>query len=174
MRYALRQGKRCYLPVMRRDGPDSLLFVRFRLHDRLRRGRFGVLQPVAHLYRRLSPRALDLVLVPLVAFDAQGNRMGMGKGFYDRTFAFKRGREARRPWLLGVAHECQKVEALLPAPWDVRLQGVATPEGLYGMLAGLSERPKNPDGSAPASEQAALRDPTEQNAGREDNHEYHQ
>lgn len=142
LRHALREGKHCYLPLMRRDGPDSLLFVRYRRGETLRRGRFGVLQPVFHPYRTLSARALDLVLVPLVVFDPSGNRMGMGKGFYDRTFTFKRRRAGGRPCLVGVAHECQKVDALQPAPWDVPLQGVATPRRLYGKLAERGGKPQ--------------------------------
>ena len=129
--HALRLGKRCYLPALRRDGPLRLVFVRYRARDRLRRSRFGLREPAIVSHRSISPAALGLVLVPLVGFDARGNRMGMGKGYYDRSFAFKRARLRSRPLLLGLAHECQKVEALPAASWDVPLDGVATPERLY-------------------------------------------
>src|SRR5690606_22657406 len=135
-----RRGKQCYLPVMRRDGPLRLLWRRHRPGMRLRRGRYGILEP--RLRAAAAPaRALDLVLLPLVGFDARGNRMGMGKGFYDRTFAFRRRPESvagaegaargrGRPRLLGLAHDCQRVDALPAAPWDVPLDAVATPRGL--------------------------------------------
>ena len=81
-------------------------------------------------------RWLDLVLVPLVAFDADGNRLGMGAGFYDRHFAFLRHRQFwHRPRLLGLGFELQRVGALMPAPHDVPLWGVVTEAGIYGAAA---------------------------------------
>jgi 5-formyltetrahydrofolate cyclo-ligase len=81
----------------------------------------------------ISPRWLDLVLVPLVGFDARGHRLGMGAGFYDRHFAFLRHRRAwRRPLLVGVAFEVQKVARLAEAGHDVQLWGVVTERGVYG------------------------------------------
>ncbi|MBM5812560.1 MAG: 5-formyltetrahydrofolate cyclo-ligase [Gammaproteobacteria bacterium] len=98
------------------------------------------LVPEAELFRRPVPddsaRWLDLVLVPLVAFDAGGNRLGMGAGFYDRHFAFLRARRAwRRPRLLGLGFELQRVTALAPAPHDVPLWGVVTERAVYGAAA---------------------------------------
>ena len=127
---ALRRGKRCHLPVMRRDGPQRLVWRRYRPGDALRRGPYGIMEP---RWRApgLPAWGLDLVLLPLVAFDPQGNRMGMGKGFYDRTFAFKRRGRRSRPRLVGLAHDCQKVEALTAAAWDVPLDAVVTPSATY-------------------------------------------
>jgi 5-formyltetrahydrofolate cyclo-ligase len=85
----------------------------------------------------VSPRWLDLVLVPLVGFDARGHRLGMGAGLYDRHFAFLRHRRAwRRPLLVGVAFEAQKVARLAEAAHDVQLDGVVTERGAYGRMAG--------------------------------------
>ena len=82
-------------------------------------------------------RWFDLVLVPLVAFDALGNRLGRGAGFYDRHFAFLLRRRAwRRPLLLGVAFEFQRVDRLPAKPSDVPLWGVVTERGVYGRAAG--------------------------------------
>ena len=66
---------------------------------------------------------LDLILVPLVAFDDRGNRLGMGGGYYDRLLS---GSEhwPRRPRLLGVAHACQRAEALPVEAWDMPLNDV--------------------------------------------------
>jgi 5-formyltetrahydrofolate cyclo-ligase len=80
-----------------------------------------------------APRWLDLVLVPLVGFDARGNRLGMGAGFYDRHFAFLRHRRAwRRPLLVGLAFEAQRVERIPAAGHDVPLWAVVTERGVYG------------------------------------------
>ena len=72
---------------------------------------------------------LDAVITPLVAHDAHGTRLGMGGGFYDRTFARKI--PAAKPWLLGIAYPCQAVATLPRQPWDVPLDAVASGETLY-------------------------------------------
>lgn len=129
MRAAWRQGKQVYLPVLAPNA-EYMHFVRYLPHTRLRRNRFNILEPVRG--RRLAPRHLDLVLLPLVAFDPQGHRLGMGGGYYDRTFAFLRNRRyANRPVLIGVAYELQKRAALPWARWDVPLAAVATEARLY-------------------------------------------
>ena len=80
----------------------------------------------------VSPRWLDLVLVPLVGFDARGNRLGMGAGLYDRHFAFLRHRRAwRRPLLVGLAFDVQRVERLAEAAHDVPLWAVVTERAIY-------------------------------------------
>ncbi|MFZ2507973.1 MAG: 5-formyltetrahydrofolate cyclo-ligase, partial [Steroidobacteraceae bacterium] len=80
-----------------------------------------------------AARCFDLVLVPLVGFDDDGNRLGMGAGFYDRHFAFLRHRQAwRRPLLLGLAFEIQRLERLAVKPHDVALWGIVTECAVYG------------------------------------------
>jgi 5-formyltetrahydrofolate cyclo-ligase len=84
----------------------------------------------------IDARWLDLVLMPLVGFDADGNRLGMGAGFYDRKFAFLRHRRAwRRPLLLGIAFDAQRVERFDAALHDVPLWGVVTERAVYGRAA---------------------------------------
>ena len=83
-----------------------------------------------------NARWLDLVLVPLVGFDRDGNRLGMGAGFYDRQFAFLRHRKAwRRPLLVGLAFEAQRLDRLSPMPHDVPLWGVVTERTVYGQAS---------------------------------------
>ena len=93
---------------------------------RLIRNRFNILEPIA----KGAPeniRHFDLILVPLVAFDRSGNRLGMGGGFYDRALAFKNHHlSTPRPRLIGVAHHFQEVDNITPQPWDVRLDGILT------------------------------------------------
>lgn len=80
-----------------------------------------------------SSRWLDLVLAPLVGFDSDGNRLGMGAGFYDRHFAWLRHRKYwRRPLLVGIAFEIQRLDRLPPQPHDVPLWRIVTERGVYG------------------------------------------
>ncbi|MEX0739155.1 MAG: 5-formyltetrahydrofolate cyclo-ligase [Pseudohongiella sp.] len=127
LRHAWRQGKACYLPVLHPFKPEHMLFVRVRPDDRLTRNRWGIPEPKLCLKDILSPRQLHLVLMPLVGFDEAGNRIGMGKGFYDRAFSFMHGKHGQ-PVLVGLGHECQKVaEGITPSAWDVPLDALATP-----------------------------------------------
>jgi 5-formyltetrahydrofolate cyclo-ligase len=67
------------------------------------------------------------VLTPLVAFDEQHNRIGMGGGYYDRSFAFLKNRKQLiQPKLIGLAFDCQRVEKITANPWDIRLYSVIT------------------------------------------------
>ena len=136
IRAALARGKVAYLPVLRRghdgEGATRLWFVRFSPDERLHPNRFGIPEPKAR-GRHLRPaRHLDLLLVPVVGFDSAANRIGMGGGYYDRTLAYLlRRRHWRRPRLVGIAHECQRVARIEPRPWDVPLDAVATERRLY-------------------------------------------
>jgi 5-formyltetrahydrofolate cyclo-ligase len=89
----------------------------------------------------LDPRWLDLVLVPLVAFDPRGTRLGMGAGFYDRYFEFLLHRRTwQRPRLLGVAFEVQRLGRIAAFGHDVPLWGVVTERGIYGRAAAFIRR----------------------------------
>ena len=126
---AHRQGKHIYLPVLK---GAALQFVRFRPGlTSMRPNQFGIPEPRALPAACIALSQLDLVLLPLVAFDAKGGRLGMGSGFYDRTFAFKQTRRRRsQPLLIGLAHHLQQVPALPREPWDVPVAGVATDKAL--------------------------------------------
>jgi 5-formyltetrahydrofolate cyclo-ligase len=98
------------------------------------RNRWGITEPTGG--EQLHGRWLGLVIVPCVAFDAAGSRLGMGAGFYDRHFAFLMQRSSwRRPLLLGVAFDLQRVEELPQCSWDVPLWGVVTESAVYGRAA---------------------------------------
>jgi 5-formyltetrahydrofolate cyclo-ligase len=129
LRTAQQRGKACYLPVMNRLGEDRLSFRRWLPGQRLVKGAWGIPEP--RLAKACAPRFLSLVFMPLVAFDAAGNRLGMGRGYYDRSFAFKQRSQAKRPTLLGLAHECQRAERLEVASWDVPLGGIVTDQHWY-------------------------------------------
>lgn len=97
----------------------SLRFAAYRAEEPLRRGRYGLLEPA-----NPAPLRPTLVLAPLVAFDAQGNRLGMGGGHYDRYLT-----EHPRVERVGVAHHCQCASELPTDLWDVRLDAVVTEQG---------------------------------------------
>ncbi|MDX1434376.1 MAG: 5-formyltetrahydrofolate cyclo-ligase, partial [Gammaproteobacteria bacterium] len=123
-----RAGKHVYLPALH---GDALWFLPATPDSPMQRNRFGIPEPAAGADTRVAPFALDLVLMPLVAFDGAGNRLGMGGGFYDRTFAYlARRRHWRKPRLIGVAYGFQRVPSLPARPWDVTLEGVLTERGL--------------------------------------------
>jgi len=131
--HAWQQGKHCYLPVLAEPNTQRLWFIPFTPETKLKPNRFGIPEPVhSHSSRILKTLSLDLILMPLVAFDEQGNRMGMGGGFYDRTLAFLRQRKYwHKPNLLGIAYEFQKQKQLQNNPWDIPLQAVATEKHIY-------------------------------------------
>ncbi len=132
LKAALKAGKTCYLPVLHPTSHNRLWFVRYRPGCPMTRNHYGIDEPHRHLNPRTPAWTLDLVLMPLVAFDAEGGRLGMGGGYYDRTFAFIRNpRQLKGPLLLGLAHDLQRVERLELASWDIPLKGVATDRHLY-------------------------------------------
>lgn len=135
-RMATALNKKVYLPVLHPFQPRLLWLVRW-IPDQtpLIKNRFGILEPQLQGYglarhRQIQPWAVDLVLMPLVGFDRRGGRLGMGGGFYDRTFDISKSRP-RRPLLIGLAHDCQEVTRLPQATWDVPLDAVATPRGYF-------------------------------------------
>lgn len=125
-------GKAVYLPVLHPVASGRLLFAEYRRETTLEKNRYGIDEPALREAKRVPAWTLDLVLAPLVAFDAEGNRLGMGGGYYDRTFAFTQAPGAgRKPVLLGIAHEFQRVTRLPAECWDVRLRAIATPVRVY-------------------------------------------
>jgi 5-formyltetrahydrofolate cyclo-ligase len=132
LRAAQRRGKATYLPVLSAWPRTKMVFQRILPGEKLKPNRFRILEPRANIARQRKIWTLDLVLLPLVGFDDVGGRLGMGGGFYDRSLAYlARRNDWRKPTLLGLAHECQKVERLAQASWDVPLQGTVTDKAWY-------------------------------------------
>ncbi|MBD9483039.1 5-formyltetrahydrofolate cyclo-ligase [Pseudomonas sp. PDM14] len=132
-RIARQRGKAIYLPVLNAWPCTRMSFQRVEPREQLARNRFRIAEPRANPARQRRPWTLDLILLPLVGFDEYGGRLGMGGGFYDRSLAYRQLRKNwHKPTLLGLAHECQKVDKLALASWDVRLQAVVTDRRWYG------------------------------------------
>ena len=115
------QDKHVYLPVLHPFNPNHLLFLRYLPDTPMLKNKFGIWEPKLNVQSVLPLDELDILFTPLVAFDKQGNRLGMGGGFYDRTL---------QNWQnssfipVGLAHQCQQVEQLPTEAWDVPLHQI--------------------------------------------------
>ncbi|PCI09060.1 MAG: 5-formyltetrahydrofolate cyclo-ligase [Gammaproteobacteria bacterium] len=124
-------NKKVYLPIL---APlrNRLYFAPYDTGSHLRLNRYEIPEPVCHPSQWKTARQLDLLLLPLVAFDVDGNRIGMGGGFYDRTLAYLKHRHHwRKPTLVGLAHDIQKVEQLHTQNWDIPLDCIITEKQRY-------------------------------------------
>jgi 5-formyltetrahydrofolate cyclo-ligase len=137
---ARRRGCGLYLPVIADYRAHRMEFHLFDAASTLRPNRYGIPEPER---RAPTPVArLDVVFAPLVAFDLRGSRLGSGAGFYDRALQRRRrDRKWRRPRIIGVGYECQRVAHLESRPWDVGLDAVLTERGLY-RIAQLKRKPE--------------------------------
>ncbi len=119
-------GKRIVLPVVD-PLSNRLTFFEHLPYQPLQRGAFNILVPPSGAMH-VPSLAIDVVLTPLVAFDSQGTRVGMGGGYYDRTFGAVH--PLMRPSVIGVAHSLQEhSKPILRQPWDVPLEAVLTETG---------------------------------------------
>jgi len=108
-----------YLPCIT---GETLAFAHYHTDCQWQNNQFNIAEPLDQT--PLSGQEMDLVFMPLVGFDLAGGRLGMGGGFYDKTFA------TRSSFLIGLAHDCQQVEQLPIESWDVPLDAIAS-DSLY-------------------------------------------
>ncbi len=128
---AIEQRHDCFLPVLNRLHGNRLWFAPLHDGDPQTLNRYGIPEPDLFPPKPAPVWTLDLVLTPLVAFDRSGGRIGMGGGYYDRTFSHpRRSSNRKRPFLLGIAHAFQEVAHIKREPWDIPLDGVATENGI--------------------------------------------
>ena len=109
------------LPLLHEDG--TLRFAPWRAGDPLVTNRYGIPEPDVTAAGALRAEDMAVLVMPLVGFDADCHRLGMGGGWYDRSLAFRHDRPAP-PWLVGAAFAAQRVDALPREAWDVRLDAV--------------------------------------------------
>ena len=115
------------LPVVCDDA--RLRFAPWRPGDPLVSNRFGIPEPDVALDSLIDAENMEVVVMPLVGFDQRGQRLGMGGGWYDRSFAFRNLR-GPRPWLVGAGFAVQQVERLSVEQWDVALDAVCSERAL--------------------------------------------
>ncbi|HEI8868493.1 5-formyltetrahydrofolate cyclo-ligase [Serratia sp. AKBS12] len=121
-------NKQLYLPVLHPFSAGHLLFLRYTAETPMTHNRFNIVEPQLDVRNVLPTRQLDIILAPLVAFDHTGQRLGMGGGFYDRTLQhWQHG----GPYPIGLAHDCQQVDALPAEHWDVPLPEIITPSTVW-------------------------------------------
>ncbi len=126
---ALAKNMNCYLPHITDD--KELLFIKYKQEEELYKHHHGFLQPIVGDKNILCPSKLDVVFVPLVAFDQFCYRLGMGGGYYDKAFAFRISKTSRKPLLIGLAYAIQRVEKIRYESWDVQLDAVITEKKIY-------------------------------------------
>lgn len=122
--------KAVYLPKISPD-QNQLTFAPIGTKQTFMNNQFGIPEPDVELTDCVSAESLDLIFLPLVAFDQYGNRLGMGAGFYDRTLQFKPDNPTGKPKLFGLAYEFQAITNLVPDSWDIPLDGVVTEKQVY-------------------------------------------
>lgn len=126
-------GKSVYLPVLHPFSRGNLLFLRYSAESEMVLNHFGIEEPRLNVQQVLPVSRLDIIFTPLVAFDATGQRLGMGGGFYDRTLQDWESAYLQQcgPYPIGLSHDCQRVDALPVQEWDVPLPEIITPSTHY-------------------------------------------
>ena len=112
------ENKTVYLPKVIND--EEMVLCRYTGAESLRTGAFGIMEPVGS--QMPADEVIDVVLVPGMAFDTDGNRLGRGKGYYDR---FLKSLTNPHPLLIGVCFEFQKVDEVPTEPTDVQVDVIA-------------------------------------------------
>jgi 5-formyltetrahydrofolate cyclo-ligase len=139
-------GTRIYVPRIDNRRRRDMSFVPLVAGAALRATVLGIREPVTAARTRIDLSRLDSILVPMVGFDRECNRLGMGGGFYDRALRKLRrnDRRWRRPRLIGIAFACQETDRIVPAPWDVALDQVVTERDVIDARpARASDRPRS-------------------------------
>ena len=127
--------KTCYLPVIKSN--NKMEFARFSRGDKLTCNKYNIREPQKKSVR-IPIKNVDLVLLPLVAFDNKCHRLGMGGGYYDRILHFKRKFNRRNkyitPILIGVAYDFQRCEAIPTETWDIAVNHIVTDQKTYNTV----------------------------------------
>ena len=122
-----KQKIKCYFPVISSDINQKVMkFAEYKKNGRLVRNSLGIPEPMDATFVDLS--SIDLFLLPLVAFDMKGYRVGMGMGYYDITLLELKNSKTCKIW--GIAYEFQEEESCFPEFHDIKLDAVLSPSGL--------------------------------------------
>ena len=128
IQYLLKSLIQCYVPVINPDlNLRKLRFAEFHSDSSLTKNKFNIFEPKNKIFVNYSE--IDLVILPLVAFDDKGYRLGMGNGYYDSTFPIKEMKNC--PLLWGLSYDFQKTESCCPEDHDLIMNTVITPSGIH-------------------------------------------
>jgi len=117
----------CYLPVIDQDlNNKKMKFAEFNHETALEKNKFNISEPISRTFENVSQ--LELVVMPLVAFDNEGFRLGMGKGYYD--FTFGSSEINRKPLFWGLSYDFQKTDSCYPEEHDLKMEAVICPSGV--------------------------------------------
>lgn len=130
LKHAHENGKQCFLPVLHSQKINTLCFLPYKPGDDLVANRFGILEPLNDVSKHFPAWQLDLAFLPLVAFDEKRNRLGMGKGYYDRTFSFIKQDADHKPFLIGLGFQMQQVDGLHTETHDIPLDMIVTEKNI--------------------------------------------
>jgi len=126
-----KQGKSFYLPAIP-PNQESISYYLYNTGDALLEDDNGILEPDITLAQPFATEDLDVILVPVVAFDPECNRIGRGAGHFDRTLEFcSKNSGSKRPQLIGLAYEFQKIPKVVVNDWDIPLDFIFTEEAVY-------------------------------------------
>ncbi|MEE3003188.1 MAG: 5-formyltetrahydrofolate cyclo-ligase [Pseudomonadota bacterium] len=124
-----KNNKIFYLPRLRKD--KKLDFIRYTSTTKLIRNKYGIFEPLVENEDIISAQELDCVLVPTIAIDNNGNRIGSGGGYYDRTFHFKKNFPTARPYLISLIYEFQLIEHIHSEKHDVKCDDMIISNIIY-------------------------------------------
>ncbi|MDF2690436.1 MAG: 5-formyltetrahydrofolate cyclo-ligase [Gammaproteobacteria bacterium] len=127
------QGKHCYLPVLHPQLENTLCFMAYTAASPLYPNKYGILEPEFNNTKLIEASQLDAVLMPLIAFDQSGHRLGTGGGYYDRSLAFVK--KSKSPLLIGCAYQFQFCDTLPNEAHDVGLNIAVTEQKIYHFKA---------------------------------------
>ena len=125
-------SKRFYLPIISEKNHSDhkgLVFAPATKDTQYKNNQFGIPEPICDSESYFPVKDLDIVLMPLLGFDLQASRLGMGGGYYDRCFSFKKktkNTDRRPPLLIGYAFDFQEIQSIQAEPWDIALDGIVT------------------------------------------------
>jgi 5-formyltetrahydrofolate cyclo-ligase len=123
-------NKNCYLPVLNKENKGHLLFLAYTKQQQLVKNCFNILEPAYQQEKSKIAKQMDVILMPLVGFDKDCKRIGMGGGYYDRSLSFI-SHKTVKPVLIGVAHSIQQVEKIPIEKWDIGLNKIVTEKQVF-------------------------------------------
>ena len=122
--------KKFYLPIIS-SKRQALEFAPVTPRTQYQNNQFNIPEPIHKLNELIDVDKLDLLILPLLGFDKNGNRLGMGGGYYDRCLSYKQKRPEKKPLLVGFSYAFQEIEAIKTESWDIGLDWIATENGLH-------------------------------------------